>query len=91
MAKLVIEGDKKYLDKLVRENRSRKNRWGLKITLTEAATKAVKDKGSKLKAVEAIALIQKVENVEDLEQFESDDRATVVEALNLRKEELDLA
>ena len=62
----------KYLLKLVRENRSRKNRWGLKITLTEKAEskKAKKlEEGSKQSALDLIEAISKVESLEDLKEF----------------------
>lgn len=88
---LKIEGSDKKIKQLARELKVRARKSGLELSFEEAAKKVEAKKGSKLKALEAIALIQKVENLEDLEQFESDDRVTVVEALNLRKEELDLA
>ena len=88
MAKLIIEGDKKYLLKLVRENRSRKNRWGLGITLTEEVETP---KGSKPSALDLIEAISKVESLEDLKEFESDKRVTVIAAVESKKKELDLA
>ena len=42
----------------------------------------------KLKAAEIIEIVEKVTDVKDLEKFESDTRATVKEAIKVRKAEL---
>ncbi|WP_421809058.1 hypothetical protein [Flagellimonas sp.] len=42
MGKLIIEGDRKYLDVIVRENRTRASKYGLKMFFEEPKQKPEK-------------------------------------------------
>ena len=84
---LIIEGSDKKVKQLARELKVRARRSNLKLSLKETGKP---DMNTKQKTADVIALIEKVENVKDLKQFESDKRATVVKAIETRKEELDL-
>lgn len=106
MAKLVIVGDRKHLEVILKRSRLVASKYGLSSKITDdeqedldtpvdpvVVDPVVVDPVEKLPkhAADLIALIEKVENLGDLEKFESDKRVTVVEAVNLKREELDLA
>lgn len=91
---LKIEGSDKKIAQIARELKTRARRANLKITIekSEEAKPTPDPETEKLPrlVVDLIALIEKVENLEDLKKFEADKRATVVEAVSLKREELDL-
>jgi len=81
MATLKIKGSDKKIKQLARELKVRASRTGLEMSLELSEDK-------KLLAKEVIALVKKVETLEDLVQYESDERATVVTAVEAKKAEL---
>jgi hypothetical protein len=90
---LKIEGSDKKISQIARELKIRARRGNLKITIEKSEkAKPPVNSGNELPkhAADLIELIQKVESLEGLKPFESDKRVTVVEAVNAKREELDL-
>lgn len=86
MGQLIIEGNNRQLNIIVKENRIRAVKHGLKISIEDDEPKKATTVAPTAK--ELIGLIQACETVEALNEFSSDDRKTVIDAYNVRLEEL---
>ena len=93
MGKLIIEGDDKVLQIIMKSNRLRIKKHNLKASLqlqelSQDKSNQNNDDDLPKGANDRIELINEVTEIEDLKPFESDERATVKKAYDAKLQEL---